>query len=44
MLKIGAVNMLLDGSKVDEVFEYVRAQTNKIDPILAKVPRPTFAD
>jgi len=26
--------MMLDASKVDDVFEYVRTQTNKIDPVL----------
>ena len=36
--------MLLDATKVDDVFDYVRAQTNKIDPVLASVHRPTFVD
>ena len=36
--------MLLDAMKVDDVFDYVRAQTNKIDPVLASVHRPTFVD
>ena len=36
--------MLLDATKVDAVFDYVRAQTNKIDPVLASVHRPTFVD
>ena len=35
---------MLDASKVDDVFEYVRAQTNKIDPVLDQVQRPTFVD
>ena len=29
--------MLLDSSKVDDVFDYVRGQTNKIDPVLMEV-------
>ena len=35
---------MLDASKVDDVFEYVRAQTNKIDPVLDQVQRPSFVD
>ena len=36
--------MLLDSSKVDDVFEYVRAQTNKIDPVLDQNQKPKFVD
>ena len=35
---------MLDATVVDDVFEYVRAQTNKIDPVLEQVKRPNFAD
>lgn len=35
---------MLDSSKVDDVFEYVRSQTNKIDPVLDKCKRPSFVD
>ena len=35
---------MLDSTSVDEVFEYVRAQTNKIDPVLDEVKRPAFID
>ena len=35
---------MLTSDEVDSVFEYVRAQTNKIDPVLATVQRPTFVD
>ena len=35
---------MLDASRVDDVFEYVRSQTNKIDPVLGKVDRPSFVD
>ena len=35
---------MLDAAKVDDVFEYVRAQTNKIDPVLDQVQRPSFVD
>ena len=35
---------MLDAGKVDDVFEYIRAQTNKIDPVLEQVQRPTFVD
>ena len=35
---------MLDASKVDDVFEYVRQQTNKIDPVLDQVQRPSFVD
>ena len=35
---------MLTAGEVDAVFEYVRAQTNKIDPVLATVQRPTFVD
>ena len=35
---------MLDASRVDDVFEYVRSQTNKIDPVLDKVDRPSFVD
>ena len=36
--------MMLDSAKVDDIFEYVRAQTNKIDPVLDQVQRPSFVD
>ena len=35
---------MLDASRVDDVFEYVRSQTNKIDPVLDKADRPSFVD
>ena len=35
---------MLDSAKVDDIFEYVRAQTNKIDPVLDQVQRPSFVD
>ena len=35
---------MLTASKVDEVFEYVRAQTKKIDPVLKEAGRASFVD
>ena len=35
---------MLDKAKVDDIFEYVRSQTNKIDPVLDQVNRPSFVD
>ena len=36
---------MLDGANVDDVFEYVRKQTNKIDPVLDQSNyKPGFVD
>jgi hypothetical protein len=31
------IKMLLTSETVDDVFEYVRAQTNKIDPVIGSL-------
>lgn len=36
--------MLLTSETVDDVFEYVRAQTNKIDPVIGSLQRASFID
>ena len=36
--------MLLSADTVDDVFEYVRAQTNKIDPVIGSLQRNSFID
>lgn len=36
--------MLLTSETVDDVFEYVRAQTNKIDPVIGSLQRAAFID
>jgi len=35
---------MLAAKKVDDISDYVRAQTNKLDPILQSLQRPSFVD